>query len=217
MTDIPSVNDTARSLLAFFGTMAEWGERGTIGVHGASPELMALVCAVLDIVPAAWHPYSMETDSGWVMLYQSASVKWQAEMGSYDRGMAVHSVPRPPRYVEPDDAQPVSVAVDQAVVAALVGLASMNLRGCIAVPAADVAPFEPRWWHLTQAQAERHAETCEVEELAIVNPSINSTWAVVAREGHRRSNGHGCARVMATLTDEDIAKAEQDDLGGEGG
>lgn len=177
-----TVNDTARSLLAFFGTMAEWGERGTIGIHDASPELMALACAILDIVPAAWSPYGEGRTDGWVDLYQPNPDRDMGDAGFSPRRAAVHSVSRPPRWVAPDGGHASNVAIVRATVAALVGLAGHRRP---TVPA-DVHRILPRM----------HEDD--------IHPSMREP---------------GCARVMATLTDEDIEQAERgddrDSIGGE--
>ena len=186
-----STSDTARSLLQFFGTWLEWGQRGTLGVHDASPELMALTMAILDVAPAAWNPYrtaasNLNRDDGWVTIYQpNADPRWNA-IGSYDRSIAVHSVPRPPRYVEPDPATADHVTVNKATVAALVGLASapvtvVNQARLVAGPGA------PATGTLTTT---------------IKGGRITRTWS---------PDEPGCARAMATLTDEDIERAEQSD------
>lgn len=169
-----STSDTARSLLQFFGTWLEWGQRGSLGVHDASPELMALTMAILDVVPAAWQPYKGR-DDGYVNLYQPNPECERYNIGSYDRCLAVHGVPRPPRWVEPDDATVQdSVAIERATVAALVGLAG-RARPMTAT---------------------------------VIRSTVRGTEIVDISEP-------GCARVMATLTDEDIAKAEQSSDGEE--
>ena len=163
-----STSDTARSLLQFFGTWLEWGQRGTLGIHDASPELMALTMAILDVVPAAWQSYGKGRDDGWVDIFQPHPDASLADAGFTQRHVAVHNVPRPPRWVAPDGAHASHVTVIKATVAALVGLASMP---------------------------------------DIVDVAMD---ALRAEAGMPLKYG-GCARVMATLTDEDIAKAERSD------
>ena len=140
-----TVNDTARSLLAFFGTLAEWGERADINQHTPAPELLALVDAILDVVPAAWVPYLGERADGYVVLHQPTANVTLAEAGMFGHTLAVHSVARPPRYVEADPATAFQAVITRATVAALVGLADLDrpwsrqpLR-ILRVSAADVA------------------------------------------------------------------------------
>ena len=122
-----TVHDTARSLLATFGALAEWGPTTDLCIHDATPELMALVDTILDLVPAAWRPYSSpftgSRDDGYVPLYHPEDGP-AVNLGVYQRRISVHRVARPPRYVEPDAATADPTAVMAATVAALVGLAS---------------------------------------------------------------------------------------------
>lgn len=142
-----TVHDTARSLLAFFGTLAEWGERADIHQHTPTPELLALVDAILDVVPAAWVPYRDTRADGVVTLHQPTSNATLAAVGLFGHTLAVHGVARPPRYVEADPATPYQAVIVQAVVAALVGLADIDRPGrrqTIATILAGVgAPMSP--------------------------------------------------------------------------
>lgn len=139
-----SIHETARSLLAWFGTCAEWGERSSHGQHDPSPELRALVDAVLDIVPAAWELHKEPLGDGYVTLYQPAPEAWMGDAGFYNHCISVHGITRPPRYVEPDATTPTHTVICKAVAAALVGLASNTKGTLLEGPDLDNYEWQPR-------------------------------------------------------------------------
>ncbi len=136
------ISHTARSLLAFFGTLAEWGEQSVTIQHNASPALRELATAILELVPSAWIPYAsagLNAPDGYVVLPQPQSDPAKASWGSYDRSMSVHNLPRPAAYVTPDPGIAHQTAIDRAVVAALVGLASGEVLAMTEEEMEDIA------------------------------------------------------------------------------
>jgi hypothetical protein len=123
-----TVNDTARSLVAFFGTLPEWGRSASAVIDDPAPELVALVDTILGLVPAGWSPYSPELgrSDGYVVLPHPSSDP--TGDGYWRRSMSVHSVARPPGWTEPDPATADLVTIRKAVAAALSGLAVMPER-----------------------------------------------------------------------------------------
>jgi len=125
-----TVNDTARSLLAHFGTIAEWAPRAMLTIHDPTEPLVALVGAILATLPAAWQPYSAELKRpgvGYVILPAPNRGPDAADMdaaGCYAYSLAVHDIDQPAYYVEPDAASASRSVIHAATVAMLVGLAS---------------------------------------------------------------------------------------------
>lgn len=122
----PTIADTARSLLAYFGTLAEWGS-GTSRLEQSvpSPELAALCDAILATAPAAWRPYGEDRDNGYLILAcpNPPEMETLTRFGLYHRTMTVHDLAKPPGWTATPNLDERTVQM-QAVVGLLVGLAS---------------------------------------------------------------------------------------------
>ncbi len=123
--------DTAKSLLAFFGTIAEWAPRAALNAHDPTPALEELVSAILTTVPAAWCPYSADLarpSQGYVTIPAPNRGPDAADMdhaSCYAYTLSVHGIRQPAGYAEADPATAGRSTVLAATVAMLVGLASM--------------------------------------------------------------------------------------------
>ena len=121
-----SVNDTARSLLAFFGTCAAWGTGNSRHEQSVpSPELVALCDAILDHAPAAWRPYGEDRSDGYLVLAapNPDHMETLTRFGLYHRTLTVHDLAKPPGWT-PTPSLDERTVQQQAVVGLLVGLAS---------------------------------------------------------------------------------------------
>ena len=124
----PTVNHTARSLLAHLRNQAEWGTGNTrIEQSTPSPELVALCDTILATAPAAWRPYGPGRDDGYLILAAPNPPEQETltRFGLYQRTMTVHDLAKPPGWTNLASIDERTVQ-QQAVVGLLVGLASIE-------------------------------------------------------------------------------------------
>lgn len=127
---MPTVNHTARSLLAHLRDSGEWCGGVRIEANNPSQALRELCATILAHAPAAWSPYGRDSErtDGYMQLpapngdHEATLTKY----GLYSRTMIVHDLPRPPAWVAVDAASVERAAVLATVVGLLVGLASIK-------------------------------------------------------------------------------------------
>ena len=166
-----TIRDTARRVLAVLDAADACGEQGlSLGNHNLTADDKLLIAHLATACPGLIQTVQTDTDR-----WHAASVvsPGGSSFGFYHVAPACYEAEHPHRYEAARDAY-----------AVLVSLAAIDdAPSLVVVPAYMVEAGQPRWWHLTRAQAEAHARTITAADLAVAEPANPEliAWAIVER------------------------------------